>query len=71
MPAQPEIPFRELVECRDAKGNQIKVGAGATRGGRVVLLFPSGHVPILNTQQATELLSKLRRVIQDAARRAG
>jgi hypothetical protein len=67
----PEIPFRELVECLDAKGNKIKVGAGATRGGRVVLLYPSGHVPVLNQQQATELVDKLRRVIQDAATRAG
>lgn len=71
MPTDPEIPFRELVDCRDARGNLIKVGAGATSGGEVVLLYPSGHVPILNTQQATELVAKLRLVIQDAAQRAG
>lgn len=71
MPAQPEIPFRELVDCRDARGNKIKVGAGSTRGGRVVLIFPSGHTPVLNQQQATELVDKLRRVIQDAATRTG
>lgn len=71
MPTDPEIPFRELVDCRDARGNPIKVGAGATRSGEVVLLYPSGHIPILNTQQATELVSKLRTVIQDAAQRDG
>ncbi|MFJ5984372.1 hypothetical protein [Lentzea sp. NPDC092896] len=45
------------------------MGAGSTQDGRIVLLNPSGHIPILNAQQATELVDKLRRVIQDAATR--
>jgi len=66
-----EIPFREFLYCRDTQGRQIQIGAGSTRDGRVVLLSPSGHTPVLNTQQATEFVDKFRRVIQDAAQRDG
>jgi len=69
MPADREIPFRKLVECRDTRGNQIKVGAGSTPDGRVILLYPPGRIPVLNQQQAAELVDKLRNVIQDAAQR--
>jgi hypothetical protein len=71
MAADPEIPFREFVDCRDTRGNAIRVGVGATVGGRVVLLVPDGGVPILNTKQAAELILKLRRVVQDASQRDG
>jgi len=66
-----EIPFREILDCRDTKGNKIQIAAGSTRDGRVVLLNPSGHIPVLNLQQATEFVDKLRHVIQDAAQRDG
>lgn len=67
----PEIPFREFVSCRDTTGQTITIAAGSTTDGRVVLISPSGHTPVLNTQQATEFVDKLRRVIQDAAQRDG
>jgi len=67
----PEIPFREYLDCRDTRGNQIQIAAGSTKDGRVVLLNPPGHIPVLNLQQATEFVDKVRRVIQDAAQRDG
>lgn len=66
-----EIAARWLVDCKDIRGNPIKVGAGSTTDGTVVPICPSGHVPVLNLQQTFELIDAFRQAAQDAATRDG
>lgn len=66
-----EFASRFLVDCRDARGNKIKVGAAVTRDGEVIPLCPSGHIPVLNIEQTYELIDAFRLAAQDAAIRSG
>lgn len=70
-PRRPEIAARWLVDCKDTHGNQIKVGAGTTSTGDVVPICPSGHQPVLNIQQAYDVIDAFRQAAQDAATRDG
>jgi len=69
MPFRREITASWLVDCKDTRGNPIKVGAGATTDGTVVPIFPSGHQAELNLQQAFEVIDAFRNAAQEAAQR--
>lgn len=58
-----EIRISWLITCRDRQGRTVKIGIGATEGGRVVLVGAPGGVAVLNAEQADEYLDRIRRAV--------
>ena len=63
----PEILASHLIDCHDTEGRPVRVGAGATNDGRVILLMPAAGTPQLNQDQALAFGQCVRRAISDAA----
>jgi len=66
----PEVIQSHLIDCTDTAGRRIRIGAGATEDGGVLVMVPMGRDPHLNQAQALALITAVRRAVSDAARRS-
>lgn len=66
----PEVIQSHLIDCTDTAGRRIRIGAGATEDGGVLVMVPDGTDPHLNQHQALALIKAVRRAVSDAARRS-
>lgn len=63
-----EIRIRLFMSCLDTEGRRIKIGAGATEGGRVAILIPPGSVPVLSADEISKYLELIRQALIEASR---
>lgn len=69
VPREPEIMAAYLMEVRGPDGHPVKIGAGSTDDGEIVIIQPPGGMPTLSVQAALGLTQCIRRAIIDAAAR--